>query len=216
MVKAIKAWKVVAYRARIVSYYRAVHLEKHGRVFFSNLRERYFEVRTEKALARKADSHLLAAIAMKVFAGLAASVAKNRAKLRAVKLLRVTKMTKCWSAINKYAVDRRRKESQYEQAFRDRANSSAQHSMVKLMQVGMYWLTIKGRFSSKKSRTYLAMKYGYRWLNRVRMRRWTKTKRKSPQLSLSSVADLSLTETSRSSEPSTRIAEIEHALTSFQ
>ena len=79
-VTAVKAWKIVAYRARVVKYFRGVFLEKHGRSFFNNLKERYFEIRTERALIRKADKHLLAATALKIFAALARSVVKRRTK----------------------------------------------------------------------------------------------------------------------------------------
>ena len=46
--------------------------------------------------------------------------------------------------------------------------------LVKMVEVGMYWKVIKGRFGDTKSRTYLSMKYGYRWLNRMRIRRFAK------------------------------------------
>ena len=46
--------------------------------------------------------------------------------------------------------------------------------LVKMVEVGMYWKAIKGRFGNTKSRTYLSMKYGYRWLNRMRIRRFAK------------------------------------------
>ena len=45
-----------------------------------------------------------------------------------------------------------------------------------MVQVGMYWLQIKGRFGNPKSRTYLAMKYGYRWLHRVQINKTLKPK----------------------------------------
>ena len=40
-----------------------------------------------------------------------------------------------------------------------------------ILEVGMYWKGVKGRFNSGKGgsrRSYLAMKYGYRWLSRVK------------------------------------------------
>ena len=40
-----------------------------------------------------------------------------------------------------------------------------------MVEVGMYWRTIKGRFGHPKSRTYLSMKYGYKWLNRIRVKK---------------------------------------------
>jgi len=40
----------------------------------------------------------------------------------------------------------------------------------------MYWMQIKGRFGNPKSRTYLAMKYGYRWLHRVKINKTLKLK----------------------------------------
>jgi len=45
-----------------------------------------------------------------------------------------------------------------------------------MVQVGMYWMQIKGRFGNPKSRTYLAMKYGYRWLHRVKINKTLKLK----------------------------------------
>ena len=48
-----------------------------------------------------------------------------------------------------------------------------------MVQVGMYWLNIKGRFGNQKSRTYLSMKYGYRWLYRVRVAKMMKAKSKT-------------------------------------
>jgi hypothetical protein len=42
--------------------------------------------------------------------------------------------------------------------------------MVKIIQVGLYWKAVKGRFSQGKSgaqRSYLTMKYGFRWLSRA-------------------------------------------------
>ena len=48
--------------------------------------------------------------------------------------------------------------------------------LCQMHRVGLYWAQIKGRLHSsqnssaaKYSRTFLAMKYGYRWLNRVRL-----------------------------------------------
>jgi hypothetical protein len=88
-VLAIKAWKIVTYQTRVVKYFRGIFLEKHGRVFFDHLRERYFEIRTERALARKASAHLLAVTAAKVFTSLARVVAKQRAARRVERMLKV-------------------------------------------------------------------------------------------------------------------------------
>ena len=41
-------------------------------------------------------------------------------------------------------------------------------AILQMMEVGLYWRQIKGRFSNKTSRTYLAMKYGLRWMNRIK------------------------------------------------
>lgn len=43
--------------------------------------------------------------------------------------------------------------------------------LLKMIEVGLFWRKIKGRFSAGQSRTYLAMKYGYRWLSKVKMAR---------------------------------------------
>lgn len=45
--------------------------------------------------------------------------------------------------------------------------------MVQILSVGMYWKQIKGRFGGQHGmrRTYLLMKYGYRWLHRAKLRK---------------------------------------------
>ena len=49
--------------------------------------------------------------------------------------------------------------------------------LIQMLKVGLYWAQIKGRVHSsssafsKYSRTYLSMKYGYRWLNKVKLRK---------------------------------------------
>jgi hypothetical protein len=60
------------------------------------------------------------------------------------------------------------------EALREREAVCLRAMLVKLIEVGMYWKTIKGRFGNKKSRTYLSMKYGYKWLNRVKIMRFAK------------------------------------------
>lgn len=43
--------------------------------------------------------------------------------------------------------------------------------LIKMVEVGMYWKTVKGRFNrGATQRNYLAMKYGYKWLSRINTR----------------------------------------------
>ncbi len=43
--------------------------------------------------------------------------------------------------------------------------------LVKMVEVGMYWKTVKGRFNrGGTQRSYLAMKYGFKWLSRINTR----------------------------------------------
>ena len=53
----------------------------------------------------------------------------------------------------------------------DRQNQGVKKDLVKMIEVGVYWRQIKGRFGASTSRTYLAMKYGYRWLNRIKIKK---------------------------------------------
>ena len=53
--------------------------------------------------------------------------------------------------------------------------------LLKVVQVGMYWASIKGRWSSQKTtnaqrRIYLAVKYGNRWLNFIQKNKFAKSK----------------------------------------
>ena len=57
-----------------------------------------------------------------------------------------------------------------------------------MVEVGMYWRLIKGRFGSRTSRTYLAMKYGYRWLNRIKVKKVDPQTISSAKISVSNLA----------------------------
>lgn len=54
-----------------------------------------------------------------------------------------------------------------------------QKGLIKITEVGMYWAAIKGRWANDSSegsrsgaqrRIYLAVKYGNRWLNKIKIK----------------------------------------------
>ena len=55
-------------------------------------------------------------------------------------------------------------------------NKNLKPALIQMVKVGLYWRQIKGRFSKAHSRTYLAMKYGYKWLARTKMLQYRRSK----------------------------------------
>lgn len=57
MSKATKAWKLQAYRMRVLRYFHSRLLHRHGTQFFSNLREKFFVAKTERLREERAVTH---------------------------------------------------------------------------------------------------------------------------------------------------------------
>ena len=173
LIKSIKAWKVVAYRARVEKYLKAKFLAKFGTAFFENMREKFFEIRTERIKETRALNHYEDCLVEKAFVALQQSFlrgkSKHHNKQKALKANSQRLKSKALAILLNYSKERADRSRLYAQAQREHTALQVQQSLTKLVQVGMYWLTIKGRFGNQKSRTYLAMKYGYRWLTRVRV-----------------------------------------------
>lgn len=110
MEKAVKAWKVVAYRIRVEKYLKAKFLAKHGATFFDNLREKFFEIRTERIKEERALDHYESILVEKAFVALQRSYYRGRDKLinkRKAFNAYVTRLTsKHFMILAKYAKER--------------------------------------------------------------------------------------------------------------
>ena len=116
---------------------------------------------------------------------------------KALQFERFRKVNLCFSLLKFYSEHRRMKQSLYSRAmisrgqkkgcvFRSQEELEVQKGLVRIVQVGMYWASVKGRFgngsvastasrSGAQRRIYLAVKYGNRWLNQVKLRKCEKT-----------------------------------------
>jgi Holliday junction resolvase-like predicted endonuclease len=172
LLRAIKSWKLISYRARVLRYFKHRSLIKHGSLFFDRLRERFFEIRTERVINQRAIRLRQTVLVSKVLKSFNLKARRNRRKRNATKAIQQHKTRQVFHALRKYSHQRKQKQNQYKAAFDARSRAITSRALVKCVQVGMYWLGIKGRFGT--SRTYLQMKYGYRWLYRTRLRKLLK------------------------------------------
>ena len=85
-------------------------------------------------------------------------------------------LANCLKAFRSYTQEKKTKRLLYEKALQANESKQIRPALVQMLKVGIYWRQIKGRFSRTHSRTYLAMKYGYRWLSKVKMRKLQRQK----------------------------------------
>lgn len=200
MRKGIESLKKYCYRCRVSKYLIAKNRHVLITRYFETMKERAIAIQSETFQLRQVDSHRVRTLLVKSFSTLKNftiyKAYKKQNLQKALQFERFRKINLCFSLLKFYSEHRRMKQSLYSRAlmarnqkkgcvFRSQEELEVQKGLVGVMQVGMYWAGVKGRFghgstpanasrSGAQRRIYLAVKYGNRWLNHVKLKKCEK------------------------------------------
>jgi hypothetical protein len=126
-------------------------------------------------MIERAEKHLVATFQVKVLKALIV----NKNELQTIRyqlhsaFTHYTKhlLSASLKALVKYHQHKSKKSRQLKLALAAHHQHRNQQVLVQCLKVGVYWKQIKGRFNPHGARrSYLAMKYGMRWLGRVKLK----------------------------------------------
>jgi len=121
--KGIKAWQKFSYRVRVQRYITGLQKLRYGVQFFANLRESFFEVRTEKMKETKAIAQHAQTLVVKSLVALRLHAQRSQIKsfksAQATQKARIHLLSLCVASLRMHGQRQKLKRLSYQQALRE-------------------------------------------------------------------------------------------------